>query len=85
MEDQSLNVKVLLLVRDPRGTIQSRKHRVSEVLVGVRQYICITRTGAQATLTVRTLPCCVLTWCLTTGQSSSSASSSLADTSKYGV
>ena len=23
----SLNVKVLLLVRDPRGTLQSRKHR----------------------------------------------------------
>ena len=28
VEDHSLNVKVLLLVRDPRGTIQSRKHRV---------------------------------------------------------
>jgi len=27
VEDSSLNVKVLLLVRDPRGTIQSRKHR----------------------------------------------------------
>jgi len=27
VEDPSLNVKVLLLVRDPRGTIQSRKHR----------------------------------------------------------
>jgi len=27
VEDHSLNVKVLLLVRDPRGTIQSRKHR----------------------------------------------------------
>jgi len=27
IEDQSLNVRVLLLVRDPRGTIQSRKHR----------------------------------------------------------
>ena len=30
MEDPSLNVKVLLLVRDPRGTMQSRKHRVNE-------------------------------------------------------
>ena len=28
VEDPSLNVKVLLLVRDPRGTMQSRKHRV---------------------------------------------------------
>jgi len=27
VEDPSLNVRVLLLVRDPRGTIQSRKHR----------------------------------------------------------
>jgi len=27
VEDKSLNVRVLLLVRDPRGTIQSRKHR----------------------------------------------------------
>jgi len=27
IEDKSLNVRVLLLVRDPRGTIQSRKHR----------------------------------------------------------
>lgn len=27
LKDQSLNVKVLLLVRDPRGTLQSRKHR----------------------------------------------------------
>jgi hypothetical protein len=32
VEDHSLNVKVLLLVRDPRGTIQSRKHRVSQAL-----------------------------------------------------
>lgn len=27
IEDPSLNVQVLLLVRDPRGTLQSRKHR----------------------------------------------------------
>jgi len=27
VEDPSLNVRVLLLVRDPRGTMQSRKHR----------------------------------------------------------
>ena len=27
IKDQSLNVRVLLLVRDPRGTIQSQKHR----------------------------------------------------------
>lgn len=27
LEDESLNVKVILLVRDPRGTLQSRKHR----------------------------------------------------------
>ncbi|GJQ72959.1 hypothetical protein Trydic_g1600 [Trypoxylus dichotomus] len=27
LKDQSLNVKVLLLIRDPRGTLQSRKHR----------------------------------------------------------
>ena len=27
LEDPSLNVQVLLLVRDPRGTLQSRKHR----------------------------------------------------------
>ena len=85
VEDHSLNVKVLLLVRDPRGTIQSRKHRVRVMWWGVRQYICITRTGAQVTLTVRTLPCCVLTWCLTTRLSSSSASSSLVDTSKEAV
>lgn len=28
VEDSSLNVRVLLLVRDPRGTMQSRNHRV---------------------------------------------------------
>ncbi|GLH08875.1 Uncharacterized protein GBIM_14026 [Gryllus bimaculatus] len=28
LKDPSLNVRVLLLVRDPRGTVQSRKHRV---------------------------------------------------------
>jgi len=28
VEDPDLNVKVLLLIRDPRGTMQSRKHRV---------------------------------------------------------
>jgi len=28
VEDASLNVRVLLLVRDPRGTMQSRNHRV---------------------------------------------------------
>jgi len=28
IEDSSLNVQVLLLVRDPRATLQSRKHRV---------------------------------------------------------
>ncbi|KAF5275889.1 hypothetical protein FQR65_LT04128 [Abscondita terminalis] len=27
LKDKSLNVRVLLLVRDPRGTLQSRKHR----------------------------------------------------------
>ncbi|CAG9858453.1 unnamed protein product [Phyllotreta striolata] len=27
LEDSSLNVKVILLIRDPRGTLQSRKHR----------------------------------------------------------
>ena len=27
IEDPSLNVQVLLLIRDPRGTLQSRKHR----------------------------------------------------------
>ncbi|XP_074025574.1 carbohydrate sulfotransferase 5 [Leptinotarsa decemlineata] len=27
LEDEDLNVKVILLVRDPRGTLQSRKHR----------------------------------------------------------
>jgi len=27
LEDSSLNVRVLLLVRDPRGTMQSRRHR----------------------------------------------------------
>lgn len=27
VEDPSLNVRVLLLIRDPRGTMQSRKHR----------------------------------------------------------
>jgi hypothetical protein len=27
LEDADLNVKVLLLVRDPRGTMQSRQHR----------------------------------------------------------
>ncbi|XP_065169716.1 carbohydrate sulfotransferase 5-like [Atheta coriaria] len=27
LRDESLNVKVVLLVRDPRGTLQSRKHR----------------------------------------------------------
>ena len=27
LEDSSLNVRILLLVRDPRGTLQSRKHR----------------------------------------------------------
>ncbi|KAK9710259.1 Sulfotransferase domain [Popillia japonica] len=27
LKDESLNVKVLLLIRDPRGTLQSRKHR----------------------------------------------------------
>lgn len=27
LKDQQLNVKVVLLVRDPRGTLQSRKHR----------------------------------------------------------
>ncbi|CAH1111051.1 unnamed protein product [Psylliodes chrysocephalus] len=27
LEDKSLNVKVILLIRDPRGTLQSRKHR----------------------------------------------------------
>lgn len=27
LKDDSLNVKIVLLVRDPRGTIQSRKHR----------------------------------------------------------
>ena len=27
-----LNVKVLLLVRDPRGTMQSRKHRVQHYI-----------------------------------------------------
>ena len=28
IEDSSLNVQVLLLVRDPRATLQSRKHRI---------------------------------------------------------
>lgn len=28
LEDKSLNVRLLLLVRDPRGTMQSRKHRL---------------------------------------------------------
>jgi len=28
VEDRSLNVKIILLVRDPRGTMESRKHRV---------------------------------------------------------
>ena len=28
IEDTNLNVQVLYLVRDPRGTLQSRKHRV---------------------------------------------------------
>lgn len=28
VEDPSLNVRILLLVRDPRGTMESRKHRV---------------------------------------------------------
>ncbi|KAK5649750.1 hypothetical protein RI129_000779 [Pyrocoelia pectoralis] len=27
LQDKSLNVRILLLVRDPRGTLQSRKHR----------------------------------------------------------
>ena len=27
IEDSSLNVQVLLLIRDPRATLQSRKHR----------------------------------------------------------
>ena len=27
IQDSALNVQVLLLVRDPRGTLQSRKHR----------------------------------------------------------
>ncbi|XP_031358473.1 carbohydrate sulfotransferase 5-like [Photinus pyralis] len=27
LKDESLNVRVLLLIRDPRGTLQSRKHR----------------------------------------------------------
>jgi hypothetical protein len=27
-----LNLKILLLVRDPRGTMQSRKHRVSDLV-----------------------------------------------------
>ncbi|XP_031358470.1 carbohydrate sulfotransferase 3-like isoform X2 [Photinus pyralis] len=27
LKDESLNVRILLLVRDPRGTLQSRKHR----------------------------------------------------------
>ena len=31
VEDPSLNVKILLLVRDPRGTMESRKHRVNFV------------------------------------------------------
>ena len=30
VKDPSLNVRVMLLVRDPRGTMESRKHRVSE-------------------------------------------------------
>ena len=42
----------------------------------------IVRTGAQVTLTVKTLLSCVLTWCLTTGLSRSSANSSQGDTSK---
>ena len=29
VKDPSLNVRVMLLVRDPRGTMESRKHRVS--------------------------------------------------------
>ena len=28
VEDKSLNVKIILLIRDPRGTMESRKHRV---------------------------------------------------------
>jgi hypothetical protein len=28
VQDPSLNVRVLLLIRDPRGTMQSRKHRI---------------------------------------------------------
>ncbi|XP_049529729.1 carbohydrate sulfotransferase 5-like [Anopheles darlingi] len=28
LEDESLNVRVVLLIRDPRGSLQSRKHRV---------------------------------------------------------
>lgn len=28
LEDESLNVRVILLIRDPRGSLQSRKHRV---------------------------------------------------------
>ncbi|XP_053664323.1 carbohydrate sulfotransferase 1 [Anopheles marshallii] len=28
LEDESLNVRVVLLIRDPRGSMQSRKHRV---------------------------------------------------------
>ena len=27
----SLNVRVLLLIRDPRGTMQSRKHRLQQI------------------------------------------------------
>ena len=70
VEDPSLNVKVLLLVRDPRGTIQSRKHRVSghrpSGQVSTDYMIIPTRIGAPTILIVRTLPGCVKTWSLIT-------------------
>ena len=43
VQDPSLNVRVMLLVRDPRGTMESRKHRVgrkSEMNFNVNKMDC---------------------------------------------
>ena len=82
VEDPSLNVKVLLLVRDPRGTMQSRKHRVNEKNKKSLIWRLWCRIGALVTLIVMILPNSVETLSRTIRLLNSSVKSSLGDTCK---